>query len=883
MASGIRGSLVVSTGLAVLFGASAFAQTNVPEPTASASPETQATEETGESDEIVVTAQFRSARVQDTPLTVQAIDGEALEQRSITGLKDLAVRVAGFQAGGTYQAAPQLNIRGSRSSTIDISSEDSIATYFDGVYVARPAATTLDLVNLERVEILKGPQGTLYGRNAVGGVINYISRTPQDEVSAQVTTEFGNYDALNVRVLGNAPLVEGRLFANFALSSREHDGYVENLYTGNDLGTEDSDAARVGLRWIASDDLEFVLRGDYNESHNIGPGFSTVRQTTAAYSPGPPPSGSQEVWFDPQSTDPMLNPTGRVISNIHQSLQSEDGYEDRIAWGTSLTTNYSSPEINVVGITAFRNLKADQLSDFDGTPCSVAPTSFLAAANVQAFAPGHPNLLGPARCVTLNDTVTVPFLLNQTVPQAFGMTTDAGFEARRLDHAEQYSQEVRLLSTPDGFLTFGGRMSWVLGGMYFFEEAQRDQQDALFGTPDARVYYAHNETESIGLYSQATFEITDMLSLTLGLRYSEDTKDYEFSVRNRPVTAILASSGGNTVLVNPLDFSSTINYSNLPGIFGFPTGFPNPALTNGAGICAVGYRCVPLTQTSATWTSTDPLVRLEFRPTDDLLFYGSFTEGFKSGGFSTTPEDIATGTTPYEPETIRAYEVGVKSTWFDRMLTANLSLYRNDSENVQIQSGYDHDNNPGTRPFVGVRNAAALVSQGAELELRLRPTDSLTLFTNYAYTDAHFEDFLVFGGGVVVADNSGNRPIGTPEHSATIGVEYEVDLSADWVMRFNADWNYKSHVFFTESNFPEAAQDAYSLVNASVSLGRQDDGLEVRLWSNNLFDEDYITHILSGGAGRTTLLGTVINANTYTVIPGAPQTYGVALTWRFGG
>ena len=834
--------------------------------------------------DIVVTAQFREERIQDTPLTIIARDGDFIENRQISSVRDLAISIPGFQSGATYQSAPQYSIRGTRSGTIDISTEDGTATYFDGVYVARPAGTTLDLYELERVEVLKGPQGTLYGRNAVGGVINYITPTPKDDVFGRITADVGNYDTFNLRGRLNMPIVAGKLFANAAFSIRNRDGYVDNLVTGNDIGNEDSWAVRSALKLVATDQLEFVLRGDYNRNKNRGPGFSTIAQTTAQtiITPGAPPRAVQATWFDPRSTDPLLNPTGRVVSDIHETLQSNDGLEERTAYGASLTSSAETDQLNVVSITAYRYLFADQISDFDGTPCIASSTNFLGAANVRAFAPGNPDLLGQPRCITLNDTVQLPFLLNRTVPQAFGLTSEGGYEPQRTDRAKQYSQELRLLSTPGGLLTFGDRLSWVLGGLVFYENARRDQTETIFGVPNARNYYAQNRGLSVGVYSQLNFKVVEGVNLIGGLRYSYDRKRYAFSQQNRAVTAVLAPSGGRPVLVSPLEFSPTINFSNLPGVFGFPTGFPNPALTNGVGVCPVNTRCLPLTRTSESWTSVDPKIGLEVRPVDDVLLYGSYTSGYKGGGFSTTPEDLATGLTPYDPETIEAYEIGAKTSWLRGRLNANIALYRNNSRDVQIQSGYDHDNNPGTRPFVGVRNAARLRAQGVEIELNGRPMRGLSLYSVYAFTDAEFSDFLVFGGGVVVADNSGNRPLNAPRHSFAAGFDYSVPLRDGWDIRANADYSYRSKVFFTENNFPEAAQAGYSLVNASLSLGQEPTGVQLRLWVRNLFDKDYRSHILSGGAGRAPILGTVVNANTYTVIPGPPRTFGLTASYSFG-
>lgn len=834
--------------------------------------------------EIMVTAQFREERAQDSGLTILAHDGSFLETRQIAEVKDLAVSIPGFQTGAAYQAAPQYSIRGTRSATIDIATEDGLASYFDGVYVARPGGTTLDIYEMERIEVLKGPQGTLYGRNAVGGVINYITPTPDDAFAGRITAEVGNYDTWNFRGRLNVPIT-GNLFANAAFSRRKHSGYVQNLYTGHDVSDQDSWAVRGALKWDASETTNFILRADYNHNNNRGPGFSTIAHTTAQVNIDPvtsAPSAVQVTWFDPGSTNPLLNPTGQVITDIHQSLQSEDGFEKRTAYGISLTTNIETDALNFVSIAAYRYLHTDQLSDFDASPCIASSTSFLAAANVKAFAPGHPELLGQPRCITLNDTVALPFLLGQTVPGAYGWNSPGGFETRRTDYAKQYSQEIRLLSTPGGALTFGDRLSWVLGGLVFYENARRDQTDRTFGVSDSRTYFPHNKGLSIGIYSQATLKLTDRLNLIGGLRYSYDRKRFEFSQVNQAVTAILASSGGRRVIIPPFDFGPTIDFNNLPGVFGFPTGFPNPALTNGAAVCPVNTHCLPLTRVSKSWSSLDPKIGLEFRPNRDILLYASYTQGYKGGGFASTPENLATGTTPYDPETIKAFEAGIKTSWLGGRVTANVAVYRNNSKDVQIQSGYDHDNNPATRPFVGVQNAAGMRAQGVELEFTARPARGLSLYAVYAYTDAKFRDFPIFAGGVEIDNFAGNRTLNQPKHSLGTGFDYAVPVGSDWELSLSGDYAYRSHVFYSEGNYPEIAQNGYSLVNASISLGQKRTGLEARLWARNLFNKDYASHIFTAGAEAAPILGTIVNANTYAIVPGQPRTYGLTVSWSFG-
>ncbi len=832
-------------------------------------------------DTVVVTAQFREESAQDTALTVQALDNEMMVRRDIVDVRDLAINIPGFQSGGILQTVPQYNIRGTRSSSLDIGTEDSIAVYIDGVYVARPGGTTIDLFDLERVEVLKGPQGTLYGRNAVGGVVNYITKTPDEDFRASVAIDVGNYNMFNQRFTLNGALVEDSLFGNFAFSRRKRDGFVDNLLTGNDLGTIDSYAARGALKAIVNDQIDVVFRGDYQQDRTVGPGYSTRTLTTADVSlPGP--QVQQVAWWDPTSTDPMVNPTGKVISDIHESLQNLDGTQDRDVYGINITGNGDFDAFNMTTIFGWRHFWTNQHSDFDASPCLANSTSFIARANVMLNAPGNPDVLGTPRCVTLDDTTPLGFFGGLSAAEALGLDSNASHEPQRQDEADQYSLEVRFLSSEGGVFTFNDRLSWVFGAIVFTEEATRNQYDDQFGLDNARYSYARNETTSYGVYTQQTLNLTDKLSATFGLRYSYDEKDFEFELLNRAVVGVTVLSNGNPVLISPLDISSTIDYSNLPGVFAFPGFAPNPALVNGADLCPVGTRCVPLTQASETWESVDPKIGLKYRPSSDMLLYATYSQGYKSGAFGSTPEDIATGSEPYEPEEIKSTEIGFKSQWPDLGITFNTAIYHNETKNVQIQSGYDHDDNPSTKPLVGVRNAASLVADGLEVELRWKPTDNFGAFLNYAYTDAEFKDFPVIFGGNVVGDNSGNRPVGLPEHSASYGFEYEQPVFGDMNFDFNVNASYRGDVFYTEANYEETGDEARTLVNASFGLSPFSERWSARFWIKNAFDEDFLTSIQSSGPSRTAVAGTPINAGVYTLVPGPPRTFGATLTYRFG-
>lgn len=430
--------------------------------------------------EIVVTAERRETRLQATPIAVTALSGAAMAERGATTVSDLAGTIPNF----TGQASPaggdssgQYFIRGVGQFDFIVTQEPSVGLYLDGVYVGRTAGAALDLVNIERVEVLRGPQGTLFGRNTTGGAIQVVTQKPAREFGGSAEVTFGSRKRLDIRASINAPLIEDRLFANVAVASFDQEGYGRRLTTGEKVGERDNIAGRAQLFYDGDDvDIRFAVDGS---KRDVGPGQESLILVDLA---NPASAGVvaynaslQAMGFAPIGTnfipkDPL---------DTYSAYPAKDNYE---IYGGNLTVDWSiGPDLSLKSISAYRNLKAQASRDFDSTP--------------------YP-------------------LIQQAID----------------DDQSQISQELQLAGK-----AFDQRLQYVAGLFYYRERARQSQFADLFvpivrtgpgaydfaptaGGTALRVFN-NQTTKSYAAFAQLDYRLTDSFSLTAGLRYSRDEKD----------------------------------------------------------------------------------------------------------------------------------------------------------------------------------------------------------------------------------------------------------------------------------------------------------------------------------------------------------------------
>jgi iron complex outermembrane recepter protein len=736
---------------------------------------------------IVVTAQKRAENVQDVPIAITAVGSQFLESRGIDSIDDLGTVAPNvkFERAPASKTISQIAIRGSVTINPAITWEPAVGLYLDGVYIAKAQGSIFDIADLERVEILRGPQGTLYGRNALAGAVNLVTKKPSGEAGGMAEVTYGSFNELRLRGVLDLPQM-GAFSAKVSGQYRKRDGLID-LTAPDGRGRRSTDSIDSGsfmvqLRAEISDSITADYTYDYSKSNQTPPFSQLLRVNRNGdprdiFDPGSPSYAFGGAFFP---LDTVANPDRVTTAAIDAPV-----YERSRSYGHALTLTADLGNAELKSITAYRDLAWADGLDLDGSPFPVAFT-------------------------------------------------------QRISDYHAFSQELQVTGT-----AFADRLAYVVGAFYFDEKAETVNPQTYFGGGvDLDSNYGSN-TEAWALYAQLDYDITERLKLTLGGRYTEETKDISRFFR--------------------------VNFDPANGIF-------SPLV-----IADLAYGDLP----DAKFTDFSPAVTLSYEASDNVNVYARFAQGFKSGGFNGESNVFAAPTAdcpsgalelcqPYLPEQVDSYELGIKSRFLDDRLIINLAAFRNDSKDMQLSVF-----TATTGAASVIQNAAAARIQGIEVETVLRPVDALTINASLAVLDPEYKRFI--DGGV---DVSGNRAFPhAPKTTASIGADWKV-AEGDWG-KFNiyADLNYSSEYFtFPFALTAPAASDQVAgstqspgrtIVNLRATLAEFPIGgieADLSVFVRNLTKEDAPSNFIDFGPGfGGILLGYFPD----------PRTFGVTLGARF--
>ncbi|GHF18010.1 TonB-dependent receptor [Kordiimonas sediminis] len=733
-------------------------------------------------EEITVTAQKRSESLQDVPIAVTAISGEELRKGNIASLQDVGNRTPGMVFAAFSPGQPEIAIRGIGTKEDGASASDSTVVSIDGVYIAARTAQVFDIFDLERVEVLRGPQGTLYGKNSIGGSINFVTSKPSEVTKIRFRQTVGNYGTLDTGgMLSGA--ISDTLFGKIAFSRRDRDGYIKNVLPGENFGEmwgeQETFAWRGQLVWAPNDRFEALWSID-GADDSMG---ATNREPIG--SAGPLHDGGHAS--DPVAVNEALGGAG----SPWDTLAETEGYTERDVFGTHLKLEYQMDFATLTSITAYRESDFDWLEDSEGLP----PYPGLIDLTGQSGNPG-------------------PLLVDDA---SKGFTFDINDSA--IETSEQWMQELRL--TSPGGETF----DWLVGAFFSDEEIERSETFFFptLGGPDGsddETSYQTHEGKSWALYGQGTYNISDQLGLTLGLRYSNDKKDG---------TAEVVLDRGIGLLLKPFD--------------------------------EVAF--------SESWNDLSWRIALDYRVNDDLLVYANVSTGFKSGGFTGSASTAATAATPFGPEEATNYEFGFKSDLFDSRLRLNATMFYTDYKDLQVTRFFQPVGS-GFGEFI-TENAGEAEIKGLEIEWTALLTRSLVFGGSYAYLDAKYTKFQ---GTPSAADPDanfdGNRLRQAPKHSFNAYAEYTFDLGDKGEIAAKLDWRYQGHSFYDADNNDLATIPSYDIWDARVAWMSADGRYELAAWGQNIGNEKYRTHVFTQRGSR-------IAFAQY----GMPRTYGLTFTYNY--
>lgn len=684
-------------------------------------------------EEVVVTAQKRSQSIQDVPISISAFTASELEKAGISTYDDLGLVTPGLQSSRQVGAsAPFLRGVGVQATSVGL--ESPVAIYLDGVYVSGTVDGIMQLNNIERMEVLKGPQGTLFGRNTTGGIIHIITADPTHDTQLDLGVSAGNYETYGGKFFGNVSLSD-TVAVNLAMTAQRQDDYFgENTFTGNDVGYEEYTNVRSKLLWEPSDKTAVKLSARWSERHDdIGVVRGCAKTATYGCAAGLQPH-----------------------DDINDETANIDGESKADTWATALTISHRFDSFDFLSITSFKNTDSSQEFDQESGPVAA-----------------------------------IKAVLNQD--------------------DDTFTQEFQISSNDDS-----KPYTWIAGLYYYYDDWKYDPlfleglavqfqiTPPLFGVPlSVLEIYSGVETESYAAFAEGTWNFTDATRLTLGARYTKDDR----------------KNSGRSDYFNP----------------GEPI-----------------YASLSF-DTDKTWD--DPTYRavLQHDLTDNVMTYVSYNRGFKSGSFNTV-NTFGYAYDPVEPETVDAYEIGMKGDFFDNTFRANLAAFYYDYSDIQLQK---IDNGISL-----LQNAAGGEIYGLDAEAQAALTDNLTLRLGLSLLDTEYTDFpgcqintpdpsaSPFGAGNIttVGDCSGNELIRSPKYTYNIGGVYNLPTSTG-IYGLALTVAYNDGFYWEPDN--RAKEDSYTVVNAEASWTSVNEKYKLTLWGKNLADEEFSAYTTEAVFGDT--------------------------------
>jgi iron complex outermembrane receptor protein len=769
-------------------------------------------------EEVVVTARKREEVIQDVPVAITAVSAETLERANIFNFEEATRLTPGFQAppSSTGPLALALSMRGSVTTDAAIFFDPSVGVYVDDVYIARTYGIGTDLLDLENVQVLKGPQGTLFGRNSTAGAMLLTSRNPElGMTSAKISVGAGS-DTKTYSGIFNLPIYD-TMALRIALQDNERDPYVRNKAnaplksTGaantlrksvdTEIGDRETSTYRIKFRAMPIDPLDIVLSWDKFESD--------VHAVT------------DQLWLSGERSADFDVDDDEVSMNF-------DPYNAADTETVTLHTTYSADSWELKFVASYREWRHLRELDYDGGDFAMDPT-----------------------------------VRDERRHGSFGR--EAG---------DQQSYELQFSTS-----LFDERVDLVAGALYFEEFAQL--YDYSYGLdvgvtppgvspfyPFGAGAYVDQGVKSQGYYTQATWHITDATNLTLGARYTYDQKEGEVWG---------SSSSAGTSRLPSWDFNAhkrSLFLFTQPG---------RPLVVNTPNA---------ILRPEPSFYSSDWLVSVDHKLTDDVMVYGKVSTGFRAGGFNGRGVNNPSVPFIFEPEEVTEYEVGFKADLLGGQLRWNTALYTNETTDKQFSVIYAVNGISGT----SVLNAGTAESKGLETEFTYLINDNFSLSGSYAYIDAEFTELV--SAGVPVPDSELPVTQFIPENQWSLALNYDQEFETfkvaataayTWIDEMRGNDASPENIYQESQRlarvaarltreqakgFVDAATtDAYGLLNLSATVSPLDDRYSLTLWVKNALDERKVQSTIG-----------FVSGDAYQYVRGTvtePRTWGVTGTINF--
>ncbi len=765
----------------------------------SGSPAAQGVNDAGSAvlEEVVVTARHRKENLQSVPVTVTAISGDQILNAHVDNFQDIVSKMPGFLMNPDNITQPNLFMRGIGTDIRTSASNPGVAVFIDDVYLSRLAALNGDLWDLERVEVLEGPQSTLFGKNAVGGLVNFVTRKPTQTPYATAELTLGNYNTRIARAMVSGPL-SNTVAGSFSFSSSSHDGYGKNLLTGGRFDQVDAQTARGHLRFTPNDDLDIMLSADATRRRGTGR-LVTFKYTTRNQdfiSPSPRAASVGGPVCSDFVGQKFANDFGSGPLNGPLNCAPADGRQDADDYGTSLRIDWKNALGRLTSLSAYRHSKILYQNNDAGT--------YMDFAAIEPF-------------VTPNESIPDDFYYQD-----------------KAEKVKQFSQELRLSSDTDGPL------SWIAGLYFLHEDIDRTVlgnflfTDIFWYSGTSRVI-GNTAGRSYGIFGESTYRWDNGVGVTLGARFSDDKKDWDYLHDGYPLT----------------------------GSYG-------PGISTPQGFTATS---------SGKWNAFTPNLVIDWKRNPDQYYYFKIARGYQSGGFGA--EDSAStpveATAQFKPEFAMNYEAGARLDLLDRKLRINPTLYWTRYTDLQIQTVV-----PGFIATSVLANAGAARARGAELQVVAAPVKGLQVYGNYSYMDckitASTPTTAVDGSSIDINGYTCRR---APKNSYTVGTRAEWGIGNAGSMFAQLDYRWSSMYYYDNDNNPISKVGSESRLDASLGVNSRDGRWQLSVWAKNLTDELLVS-------GRALLYTPdcrdfTCQSQSATLLDSyqPPRTFGATLRWNF--
>jgi iron complex outermembrane recepter protein len=667
-------------------------------------------------EEVIVTATKKSQALSETPAAISAVSGESIGTGGITDVASLQMDIPNLSVGNQF-GVNRIFIRGIGLTSIDLGADGAVAFLQDGAIISRPAAQLAGFYDVNRVEVLRGPQGTLYGRGATAGVVNLVTNRPTEELEGFARLSVGNYSLKSFEGAVGGSLVDSVVMGRLALKIDRRDGYGENLATGNDVDDRDASGIRGSLVFNLSDDLELLLSAEYYQEDDNNYGFHYFGTTVVAEDQLPHNALGGRTLFDYNGPN----------ADVRDLVSDEDAINDRDNTAVTAVLEWKPGDWQVTAVTAYRDFDRFNRDDLD-----------VSDANV------------------------------------FGQNNYT-------EQSESFSEDITVAYT-------GERFDVLIGAMYFEEELFGEVLVPLvnFPLPDGSIIpNAGNyrqvgivDTTAYGFFLQGTYEFTEKLSVTTGLRYNYEKRDGTGS------------------------FTFDLLALNIP------------------------------TDSEKDWDALTPKLTVDYQHSDETLLYFTVARGFKSGVIN-----IGSANPVIDPEFVWDYETGVKTQALDGSLSLNASAFYYDYSDLQV--GFVNENSiVETRNAAQATNYGVELESQYQISENFK-IDFFATYLNAEFDDFANGDYRQ---NFALVDLTGNRLPNAPEYSAKLGAQYYIALHDGASIVISGDYNWQDEVFFTEFNNDDAKQDSFGLLDLSATYYSVDESWFVSAWLKNLTDEETIVN-----------------------------------------